>query len=299
MTLPSPRDDFYKSPDIDTIKKRVFDYTTEVLNALSFFVIETRMSLLDKMEFYSFSILYIGLIANIVIILFVLISILLIHSLLMISTGTKTYEFGVMRMTGLSRRGLILLVFTQALLFTMPAIIAAFVLSVPIIAGVYTFTEGSAFGPGAAPIPSVSSTLMALAIGLIILAISAIVPINKILANSLSESLNKQSRKMTGVIITVFDEKKNNHSFSVLFGGISVIFGTSLYYFLPKAFLMLDYSLLLNLFFMILSGFLLGLTLLVNNLQGVLEQLLSRLLLFWETNAMQIVLHKNLTAHKS
>ena len=299
MTLPSPRDDFYKDPDIDTIKKRVFDYTNEVLNAISFFKLYTRMSLLDRMELYSFGILYIGLISNIVIILFITIATLLIYSLLMNSVETKTYEFGVMRMVGLSRRGLILLVATQAIFFTMPAIIASFILSVPVLAGVYTFKEGSAFGYGAAPIPSFSSILIALAIGLVIPAISSIIPMQRLLANNLSESLNSHSRKLTGFMITFYDVRKGNHSILVLFGGISVIFGTSLYYFLPKAFLMLNFSLLLNLFFMILSGFLLGLTLLVNNLQGLLEQTLSRLLLFWEAKAMQAVLHKNLAAHKS
>lgn len=44
---------------------------------------------------------------DIIILLFVVLSILLVYSLLMISVETKTFEFGVMRMVGLSKGGLI------------------------------------------------------------------------------------------------------------------------------------------------------------------------------------------------
>ena len=43
-----------------------------------------------------------GLIFDIIILLFVIISVLLIYSLLMISVETKTFEIGVMRMVGLA-----------------------------------------------------------------------------------------------------------------------------------------------------------------------------------------------------
>ena len=55
-------------------------------------------------------ILFIGLVANLVVILFVIIAVLLIYSLLMISIEKKTFEFGVMRLAGLSKNGLIALI---------------------------------------------------------------------------------------------------------------------------------------------------------------------------------------------
>ena len=51
----------------------------------------------------------------------------------------------------------------------------------------------------------------------------------------------------------------------VTVGGLSVIAGSSIYYLLPKAFLTLNFTLMLNMFFFILSGLIGGLTLLVNN----------------------------------
>jgi hypothetical protein len=56
--------------------------------------------------------MFIGLIFDIILILFIVVSILLIYSLLMISVETKTFEFGVMRMVGLSERGFITMILT-------------------------------------------------------------------------------------------------------------------------------------------------------------------------------------------
>ena len=68
--------------------------------------------LLTKMAFYNTSLLFIGLVFDIVIILFVFISVLLIYSLLMISTETKTFDIGIMRLIGLSSYGFVAMVFT-------------------------------------------------------------------------------------------------------------------------------------------------------------------------------------------
>ena len=46
--------------------------------------------------------MFIGLIFDVIIILFVIFSILLIYSLLLISVETKTLDIGIMRMVGLS-----------------------------------------------------------------------------------------------------------------------------------------------------------------------------------------------------
>ena len=48
-------------------------------------------------------------------------------------------------------------------------------------------------------------------------------------------------------------------------GAITSISGVTINYFLPRAFLRVDYTMMLNVFFLILTGFVLGLTLLTNN----------------------------------
>jgi ABC-type antimicrobial peptide transport system permease subunit len=68
------------------------------------------MEVLDEMKDLSTGVLFLGLIFDIIILLFVIISILLIYSLLMISVESKAHEIGVMRMVGLSKSGLILMI---------------------------------------------------------------------------------------------------------------------------------------------------------------------------------------------
>jgi ABC-type antimicrobial peptide transport system permease subunit len=62
------------------------------------------------MQKLSTAILFLGLIFNIVILLFIILSVLLVYSLLMISVESKTFEFGVMRMVGLSKTGIIFMI---------------------------------------------------------------------------------------------------------------------------------------------------------------------------------------------
>ena len=62
------------------------------------------------MEIFSIAIMFLGLIFDMIILLFAIQSILLIYSLLMISVESKTFEFGVMRMVGLVNKGLIYMI---------------------------------------------------------------------------------------------------------------------------------------------------------------------------------------------
>ena len=98
VTLPSPRFKYYQNDDIDQIKENIFDYANDIVNTLGFFRVSTGLPLLDMVESFSLFILYIGLVGNLVVILFVITAILLIYSLLMISIERKTFEFGVMRL---------------------------------------------------------------------------------------------------------------------------------------------------------------------------------------------------------
>ena len=64
------------------------------------------------MQIYSFSVMFIGLIFNILLLIFVVVACLLIYSLLLISVETKTFEIGVMRLIGLSKFGFVGMIFT-------------------------------------------------------------------------------------------------------------------------------------------------------------------------------------------
>ena len=91
------------------------------------------------------------MVANLLVIMLIIISILLIYSLLMISIEKKTFEFGVMRLTGLSSLGLVSLITIQALLFVLPALLLGFIASVP---GIYIMFHTAGNDLDVKPLPS-------------------------------------------------------------------------------------------------------------------------------------------------
>ena len=144
MVLPQPRIENYQSSDFNVIKSNVLGYSDEIINALGFYPVTCASELLTYMQVFSFAILFLGLVFDIILILFVIISVLLIYSLLMITTETKTFDTGVMRLIGLSSYGFVAMIFTQAVLFVIPSIICAYICSFPSLYGIYTklFHEG-------------------------------------------------------------------------------------------------------------------------------------------------------------
>ncbi len=64
------------------------------------------------MKSYSIIILLLGLVFDVLLIIFVVISCLLIYSLLLISVETKTFETGVMRLVGLTKKGYAAMIMT-------------------------------------------------------------------------------------------------------------------------------------------------------------------------------------------
>jgi len=64
------------------------------------------------METYSYAVMFIGLIFDVLLLVFIVVACLLIYSLLLISVETKTFETGVMRLIGLNKGGYIGLILT-------------------------------------------------------------------------------------------------------------------------------------------------------------------------------------------
>jgi ABC-type antimicrobial peptide transport system permease subunit len=88
------------------------------------------MPLLTSMEKSSSGTLLIGLIFDIIILLFVVVSILLIYSLLMISMETKTFENGVLRMIGTSKSNNMLMILIQSFIYVLPSIVCGYISSI-------------------------------------------------------------------------------------------------------------------------------------------------------------------------
>ena len=298
MTLPNPRLDYYDSADFAKTKKGVLDYSNQIVETMGLYPVSTQTNLLTMMAIFSGAILIIGLIFNILLIMFVMISILLIYSLLMITTETRTFDIGIMRLLGLNSRGFVAMILTQAVMFVIPSIICAYICSYPALYYIFMKLFKNEMGDGAVSfVPGAIATIEAVGIGLLIPAVSSIIPIQRALAKTLSESLNATRSTLSGTVIIIQDKAVKVIPF-VIFGLLCVAFGVIVYIVLPQALLAENAGLILDIFFLILGGLIFGLTLLASNLRGFVEVIVTYLLLFWERKSMRALIKKNLVAHK-
>lgn len=154
------------------------------------------MGLIKTMQLSSAASMLLGLLFSIIIVLFVVVSILLIYSLLMISVETKTFENGVLRMLGLSKFDTIQMILIQSFFYVVPAIILGYIFSIPALKIIFHYMFKKQQEIQVAPVPSASATVKAILLGFSIPLISSIIPIYKALQKQLNEALTNQ-RSMT------------------------------------------------------------------------------------------------------
>ena len=165
------------------------------------------MDLLEELKLYDYGVMFLGLIFNVLLIIFVVIAILLVFSLLLISIETKAFEYGVMRLVGLTKKGFVAMILTQAFMFVFPAVILAFVCSFPLIHLIYAKMIADQLGYMPSIVPSGMAISQALFIGLVIPLVSSIVPIKRSLAKNLSETLDVWRGKNKGTTVKTTDSK--------------------------------------------------------------------------------------------
>ena len=298
MVLPGDRLSYYETSDVAKMRLHIYQIMNEITALGGDYPLSGQTDVLEDMQLYNFAILFIGLVFSIVIILFVVISVLLIYSLLMITTETKTFDIGIMRLIGLSSSGFVSMIFTQAVMFVIPSILAAYICSFPILYLVFRKMFGKDLAQGEIScVPSGVATLEAIAVGLLIPTFSSIIPIQRALSKTLSESLNTARATLSGTIVVIEDKNVKVVPY-IVFGLLCVTFGVTIYIILPQALLAENAGLILQIFFFILVGLILGLTLLTANLRGTIETFFVYLLFFWERKSMRKLLKKNLMAHK-
>ena len=135
--------------------------------------------------------------------------------------------------------------------------------------------------------------------GLAIPLVGSIVPIQVALGKQLSEQMNYTRSKTKGQKVNVSSANSLDEKLPYLiFGTIGSLSGMIVYYFLPASILNFNPGLLLEIFFLILIGLILGLALIAFNLQRLFEKIILHTILFFETKSMKILIEKNLSAHR-
>ena len=103
----------------------------QIDEALGFYNVHSSLILLNVLSSYEYAVMFIGVIFDILLIIFIVVAVLLKYSLLLISVETKTSEYRVMRLIGFINRGFVGIILTQAGLFVLPAVLLGFILVLP------------------------------------------------------------------------------------------------------------------------------------------------------------------------
>lgn len=89
---------------------RVMKHMHFAEQALGYYPVNIEAFILQDFKMAHLSVTFLQLVFNLVMLLLFSISVLLIYSLLMLSVESKSFELGVMRMVGLSKNNVIILI---------------------------------------------------------------------------------------------------------------------------------------------------------------------------------------------
>ena len=169
---------YYEQSETAKMRELIYNYMDSITETFGFYPIFGQNDLLTTMTVFNFSLVFLKLVFDVVIILFVIISVLLIYSLMMITTETKTFDIGIMRLVGLSSSGFVAMIFTQAVMFVIPSIIFGYICAYPVLYLIFSkLFDGSLHDAGVSIVPSAVATTEAMGVGLLIPTLSAIIPI--------------------------------------------------------------------------------------------------------------------------
>jgi len=215
----------------------------------------------------------------------------------MVTLDSKTFEFGVIRTLGLSKLGVAQLILVQALCFVLPGIILGLAVSIPLLVLISSLLENNLLVK--IPIvPTGTAFVWAMIVGVLIPLVSSYYPVKASLSKDLHSSLDLSRSKTKAVKIEVQVVSKKIPWVQITFGIFTVVFGVALYILLPLSLLSENMGLMLWLFFVILLGFLVGLSLLSFNLLFLVEKILTRVFFFWTSFSFRTLIGKNLDAHR-
>ncbi|EAR92340.1 efflux ABC transporter, permease domain protein (macronuclear) [Tetrahymena thermophila SB210] len=296
LNLPN-RVDFYTKQNMDQIEIRGNFIASEIIRILGVYPVSINLPILKLFHDLKYAQMFLSVVTNMIILLFSSLSIMMLYNLLLVSVETKTYELGVLRIIGLNKVGVVIMILSQSLSFVIPGVIIGILLATQILA-IASVKAKEIVGLDISNSPSINSYGLCLFLGLFIPLASSIIPIKSALSNSLSFALDKDRSKSSAVKITVDLDGKNTNWGQISFGLLCSLFGFSIYYLLPLSLFTLDMSMLITIFFFILIGLLVGLILVSINFSYLFEKLVVYVCLFWISASSQKLVLKNLTCHR-
>ena len=298
INFPKNRLNYYTGDDYDTLLDTGVKYMNKIVQKMGNFQnYRVNMPLIRTMERYKFGTTLLNLILNLILLGIFGLSLILIHSLLLITTETNSFEFGVLRLVGNSKKNVILLIIFQCICFSIPAFIVALFFSFFILRSINDIIK-SELNTDLDITLTLDSFIMAFLLNFLAPIIAAIFPIRNILKKNIASSINTMLNKTQGIKVEVISLQKKELTSLIIFGLITFIYGASIYYFLPLSLISLNFGMIGGIFLWILFGILLGFVLLSRNIENILQKILTYVFLFFTRSYTKLLILKNLAAHR-
>ena len=298
INFPKNRLNYYTEDDYDNLLDKGVKYMNKVVQKMGDLQnYRLFMPLIKSMERFKYGTTLLNLILNIILLGIFGLSLILIHSLLLITTETNSFEFGVLRLVGNSKKNVILLIIFQCLCFSIPAFILAIIFSLIILNRINAVIKDE-LNTDLDISFTFSGFSLAFFLNFLSPIIASIFPIINILRKNIATSLNTMLNKTQGMKIEVISLQKKELNSLIVFGLLTFIYGASIYYFLPLSLISNNFGMIGAIFLWILFGILLGFVLLSRNIEHLLQKLLTYTLLFFTRSYTKLLILKNLAAHK-
>ena len=140
--------------------------------------------------------------------------------------------------------------------------------------------------------------MQALAIGTIIPLASSIVPVNQALKLSLPDSLDNLKSKTKAIYVNILEKNKKDVGFLLISGSLSLSYGFGVYYLLPASLVSGNLSLAMAVFVGVLFGMILAMAVLTINMMPQVADVVSAVVLVFESYSTRLIVRKNLIAHR-
>ena len=299
VNFPKNRINYYLESDYNQLVRNGVTYANEITKQIdTIYHMKVTMPVIKGLEQFKYGNVLLNMILNIIIFALFGLSLILIYSLLLITTETNAFEFGILRLIGNTKNNVILIVIMQCISFSVPGFILAFILHFQILKIINLSIKNylhSNLDLGFTQ----NGFVISFIINFLGPIIAAIFPIRGILKKNIATSLNTMINKTSGMKIEIISLEKSELNNLIIFGVITFFYGASIYYFLPLSIISLNFGMLGMIFLFILIGIILGFVILSANIENLIQKFLTNILLFFSTSYTKILIMKNLTAHRT
>ena len=298
VNFPNNRINNYIYSDYADLVMKGTQYANEIIKHVAHLdTIFVDMPIIEVMEKYNYGNVLVNLIMNVILFSLFILSIVLIYSLLTITIETNYFEFGIMRMIGVTKIDIIIIVILQCISFALPAFILALIVHSYIIDIINTSLMKLLHTDLILSI-DYTSILFACVVNFMAPIIAGMFPIYNVIHKEISHTLNTMKSKSIGMKIEIISTHNKETNVFITVGVITFIYGFIIYYFLPLSLISSHFGLIGMVFLFILIGIVVGLVVLSLNIENTLQRCFTYILLFFMKGYMKQLIIKNIISHR-